>query len=370
MAGQWTFDTVFTAIPQTDPGLACRGNGRVNEFDGAYPSEEPGPTNLEQSWKDPTAGHPDWESDGTPFGGNLSTGPFALSSPQNPGHIYVFAIGQEGENPPGEALLFWNWEAERGWLGTEGGIILPQSTNAVARVRPVAVQAEPKRLDVFATGSSGTILHWNSADDGASFSAPEALGGSSPYEVIGSPAAVSWGPGRIDVFAATPDGKLLRWFEDGSGFSQFEWIGELKEPCAVSWGPGRLDVFGVASDGAIAHTWFDGTKNPPENFADDDQPETLPGSVGANRPAAVSWGWGTLDVFAFAAKSISHWWRGPDHPHWVGGPDNDLRDIQLDDHELMGGPVCASGGEGNIEVMALAAISGGPYVIDHWSFTV
>ena len=79
----------------------------------------------------------------------------------------------------------------------------------------------------------------------------ESLGG----QLAAAPSAVSWGPDRIDVFAAgQPGNGLYQWTWNGSG-----WAGPTALPqlapsgipaegiAAVSLGPNRLDVFAAGT---------------------------------------------------------------------------------------------------------------------------
>ena len=64
-------------------------------------------------------------------------------------------------------------------------------------------------------------------------------------------------------------------------------------PAVASWGPGRLDVFAAGQDGQLIHMWHEGNK-----WHDW---ETLGGTFKGG-PAAVSWG---RAAFAFAAQCCS-----------------------------------------------------------------
>ena len=70
------------------------------------------------------------------------------------------------------------------------------------------------------------------------------------------PHAVSWGPGRLDIFARGADsaiwhkawdagGEWSDWESRGGGFSQ--------RLSAVAWSIGRLDVIGLSHDGKAWH---------------------------------------------------------------------------------------------------------------------
>jgi hypothetical protein len=93
-----------------------------------------------------------------------------------------------------------------------------------------------------------------------SWSAWESLGGL----LTSAPAAVSWGAGRIDVFARGEDDGLYCRSFDGS-WTEWEGLGgegldgSLKSelaPAVSSWAPGRLDLFAIGEDDALWHRWF------------------------------------------------------------------------------------------------------------------
>jgi pimeloyl-ACP methyl ester carboxylesterase len=79
--------------------------------------------------------------------------------------------------------------------------------------------AGPGLLDVFAAGPSNHLWHWRKV--GAEpWSVAEDLGGDLPAEGV---SAVSWGPNRIDVFAASrapgnPGNPVQHWASVGGGF--------------------------------------------------------------------------------------------------------------------------------------------------------
>jgi hypothetical protein len=70
--------------------------------------------------------------------------------------------------------------------------------------------------------------------------------------LIGRVKAISWGPGRIDLFGVSLseskflDAKVVTKFLNGNEWSDWDFIGGrtyLNSVEAISWGPGRLDVF-------------------------------------------------------------------------------------------------------------------------------
>jgi len=90
--------------------------------------------------------------------------------------------------------------------------------------------------------------------------------------LTGPPAACSWGPERIDVFARGSSGDVLHKWWDGKAWSPFVSLGMPvtadAEPAplpstgaiaACSWGVDRLDVFTLAVDGNLYHACWDGS---------------------------------------------------------------------------------------------------------------
>ena len=74
----------------------------------------------------------------------------------------------------------------------------------------------------------------------------ESLGGSFKAGV----AAVSWGPGRLDVFTTDFDDRIMNPSFDRTFWSDFKDMNrsglagdKTPKPVVVSWGPNRLDLF-------------------------------------------------------------------------------------------------------------------------------
>jgi hypothetical protein len=130
---------------------------------------------------------------------------------------------------------------------------------------------------------------------GSSWTNWEDLGG----VLTATPAAVSWGQGRIDIFARGSEGHCWhQWWQDGSGWGTWEDLGGQllwadflgTGPAVTSWASGRLDVFVIgATDHYLWHKAWTGSSW--TNF------EPLYGYLTAS-PGAVSWGQGRIDVFA------------------------------------------------------------------------
>ena len=107
--------------------------------------------------------------------------------------------------------------------------------------------------------------------------------------MAGDPAAVSWGPGRLDVFARTAASSLLHVFNNGGAWQSETIAADLiSAPGAASWGRNRLDVFARSAANTLVHISWNGSWS---------GWETLPGTgtfVGA--PDAVSWGPNRIDI--------------------------------------------------------------------------
>ena len=93
----------------------------------------------------------------------------------------------------------------------------------------------------------------------------QSLGGA----IEGDPTCVAWGPNRLDLFVRGLDGGCHhKWSVNGdtwepvvAGGGFWESLGGhiAGTPAAVSWGPNRLDVFAQGTHGAPLHKWWDGT---------------------------------------------------------------------------------------------------------------
>lgn len=188
----------------------------------------------------------------------------------------------------------WNGSTWTGWTSI-GGFTLSA---------PEAVSWGTGRLDVFAVGGDSALWHrgWTSS------------GGWMPWETLGgqlstSPGAAAWGPGRVDVFAGGLDGGLWTISWTGSGWTGWMSLGGqlTARPDVATWAAGRLDVFARGTDGALWHRAFGGGMW----FGW----ERIGGALGSG-PGAVSWGAGRLDVFA-AGTDGALWlisWSGS----WTG----------------------------------------------------
>lgn len=140
----------------------------------------------------------------------------------------------------------------------------PSGGTFVGYFRPAAThhtETAGDMVDVYAveSGSSQVLMREINATTGA-LGSWTALGGVVD-SIMGIPTTVSW-PGRREVFVIGTDHKLYRNFSVNNGaFSGWQFIGPptssnvtlCSPPSAVTWGPGRIDVF--AEGCADGHLW-------------------------------------------------------------------------------------------------------------------
>src|SRR5438093_7305494 len=88
-----------------------------------------------------------------------------------------------------------------------------------------------------------TLFRSTKSWDGSKWSGYTQLGGEA---IVGTPAVVSWGANRLDVFVQGTDSALYTKSWDGSrwrGYTQLGGEPIMGTPAAVSWGANRIDVF-------------------------------------------------------------------------------------------------------------------------------
>lgn len=124
---------------------------------------------------------------------------------------------------------------------------------------PATISSANGRIDVFARGSDNAL--WHIVFASGQWSAWESLGG----QLASGPTAASSGAARIDVFARSTANQLLHLISSNGQWSQWQTIGTLppyalltSDPSAVSFEPGRIEVFYRGPDGGLWTIDFDG----------------------------------------------------------------------------------------------------------------
>jgi hypothetical protein len=220
------------------------------------------------------------------------------------------------------------------------------------------------RLDVFApepwnNGVANTDHIWYNGS-WQSWDEPLSLGS----QISSWPSAVSWGSGRIDVFAREPStGRLTQaYYTSTDGWHNWysgPWVGSCitGAPGVSSWGTNRLDVFtqGCNDNGNhVYHWWFNGTSW---------SGETLPNITGQfySSPAATSWGNGRIDVFAQGPNGILEqaYFDGTSWHGWTTDPFGGTC--------IYGPPGVTSWGTNRLDVFAQGCNDNGNHVF-HWWF--
>ena len=132
-------------------------------------------------------------------------------------------------------------------------------------------------------------------------------------KVAGAPAVSSWKQGRLDVFVRTPDCRLYHRVYENDTWQGANWV-DLSDghdievsPAAVSWGPERIDLFAVW-DKQVHHRAFQsGTWGP--------WTENLEG-ITQDGLAAASWKFERVDVLVRTTDqfmSRRYWESGVTH---------------------------------------------------------
>ena len=131
------------------------------------------------------------------------------------------------------------------------------------------------RLDLFAVSADGELWHWWVEDESQPESGwgGETLGHPGHGPLVSAPAAVSQGVDKITVFARVGgDGALFACVWDPASGKRWEWLTAVElgwapepgpfvfSPAACSWDPGRIDLFAVkgtlsGGGGPVQHTW-------------------------------------------------------------------------------------------------------------------
>jgi hypothetical protein len=121
----------------------------------------------------------------------------------------------------------------------------------------------PDRLDLFATGTTGGILHKKWTSSGGWSPAQDA-----PWELVGAGevtniTVVSSKPERLDLFAGDGYGVVHKalegdtWTPAGLGYYDQIGGGIRGNISATSWGPDRIDLAAQGINRNVLHKWYD-----------------------------------------------------------------------------------------------------------------
>jgi Repeat of unknown function (DUF346) len=119
----------------------------------------------------------------------------------------------------------------------------------------------------------------------------------------GSPSAVSWGPGRMDVFVRGGGNELAhQWYDHGpwsgwDSYANFAGLTITGSPSVISPEPGHLDVYVRATNGALYHKWFSDNNWSYWDFQG--------GFIADGSPTAAARGPSDLDVFVLGGEGRS-----------------------------------------------------------------
>ena len=269
-------------------------------------------------------------------GGNITSAPAAVSWGEN--RLDVFARGSSGQLMH---EVFNNWW-DTNWLDMGGDI--------KADSDPAAIQGAAHAIDVFVRWTDGTLRQkyysastwsqWVTVDvegttltsdvavcspetnflfmaargsDGAVWYATCDSGTWSTWTSIGgavksgsSPAVVSWGSGRIDVFVRGADNKLKHRAWLGTGWGNWEDLGGAltSNPTVCSRMPDSIDVFARGSGNTIWRLSYNAGNW--SNWTD------LGGGTIDSSPAVVSWDVNRIDLLARSSSNtlLHRWWSG------------------------------------------------------------
>jgi hypothetical protein len=201
-----------------------------------------------------------WESLGAPPNGPAIGTPAAVAYAAN--RLDVVAWGAQGyyhkfygalpcSRPP-FCLLGWSqWEQ----------FSLPSRNDFVTPPTLAAWGGSSPQIHVFGLGydeSHNVNNVWHCASGGSGCSAFENLGNPSSSSIAAPLAAVSWGPGRVDLFLTDTAG--TPWWDGGPNWGGWAMFGGflVGSSTAVSWGVSRVDLFGRGGDGAAYHKYWNG----------------------------------------------------------------------------------------------------------------
>lgn len=252
----------------------------------------------------------DWES----LGGDFAVSYALAATSWGFNRLDVYGVGLDKDDNYAVWHKYWDgssWGPSHGsgWEHLGGDFIS----------EPAALSRGPGLLDVVAVDSSLNLLH--KFFDGSKWTEWEVLG----ENFYSTPTVVSWGKDRLDVFGLKHDSKLWHKYWNGNQWSEWEDFGGqfVAAVAATSWGPNRIDIVGLGYDSAYHYKYWDGHQWNPSADGWYSKNGTF-----YSAPSLVSWGENRLDIFGVDTESnLAHQtWYGngwyPSSNSWenLGGP--------------------------------------------------
>lgn len=166
--------------------------------------------------------------------------------------------------------------------------------------------------------------------------------------ITSAPAAVSWGSGRIDVFARGGNGEVVQRSRDGSGsWSGWATPGELRgmtlrsAPSCTSIEANTINCVALRDGyGGVTQFWWDGRRWSRNDLGGD----------ATSAPAIVNWGRGRLSVLVRNSNgTVIHRYWAPGLPDW--SPPN--WEAVGNGAQLFSAPSCTSRDAGIIDCFSL-----------------
>jgi Repeat of unknown function (DUF346) len=240
-----------------------------------------------------------WSAIGGAFNGPPAASQYGAGPPLYAPDMDRIVVGLGTDNQPYASSYSAITQEFSGWLPL-GGVLISElaydtsgpDDNRFA-ILGVGTDAQLYRLDIDATNWPPALSGW--APLGGCFRA--------------SPAAVSWGPGRLDVFGLGNNlGMYHRAWVNGAAGAEWQPLGGTfdSSPAVVSWGQNRLDIFGLGTDDSLYHKAWDGNQWLPSASW-----EPLGGKF-VSAPTAISAGPNRLDIFGLGTDQSMY------HKAWDG----------------------------------------------------
>lgn len=154
------------------------------------------------------------------------------------------------DNRCGLSLKSWNGASWSAWATAQPPVSLT-SVAAVSSALPDKPAGPEHRIDLFGTTTTSRLVHlqWG----GTAWSAAKDLDAAPSKGLSASRMGAA-----LDVWGTSATGTLMRKSGNGSTWSAWQQIAAALTgaPAAVSKGPGRIDVFGRRADNHLWHTWW------------------------------------------------------------------------------------------------------------------